>query len=158
MKKQLFWHTKPRTSHNNLSSVRDFHTFFITFPHSSWRQRSNPGGSLHDEDDENNSEDEESGKEPGACGSTNDIHSGKLKFFFIATARAAAFFVSIAASAFKEKATQCGSSDAKFSSVKRWSTLKKWNSLEFCYVCDYFAIKYTINFYFWLENRSDLHQ
>ena len=138
MKKQLFWHTKPRTSHNNLSSVRDFHTFFITFPHSSWRQRSNPGGSLHDEDDENNSEDEESGKEPGACGSTNDIHSGKFKFVFIAAARAAAFFVSIAVSAFKEKATQCGSSVAKFSSVKRWSTLKKWNALEFCYVCDYF--------------------
>ena len=81
MRKQLFSHTKPPTSHNELFCVRDFHTFFITSPYSSWRQRSNPGHSLHDDDDENNSEEEENGKEQGASGSSSEIHSGKFNRF-----------------------------------------------------------------------------
>ena len=58
--------------------MRDFHTFFITSSYSFYRQRSNPGNSLHDEDDENNSDEEENGKEQGACGSSSEIHTGKL--------------------------------------------------------------------------------
>lgn len=77
MKKQLFWHTKPRTSHNDLFCVRDFHTFFITSSYSFCRQRSNPGHSLHDEDDENNSDEDETSKE-GAAGSSSEIHTGKF--------------------------------------------------------------------------------
>lgn len=81
MKKQLFWHTKPRTSHNELTCVRDFHTCFITFSYSFLRQRGNPGHSLHDEDDENNSDEEEDGKEQGTSSSPSEIHTGKFNSF-----------------------------------------------------------------------------
>jgi len=82
MKKQLFWHTKPRTSHNDLFCVRDFHTFFITSSYSFWRQRSNPGHSQHDEDDENNSDEDENSKEQGAAGSSSEIPTGKFNSFY----------------------------------------------------------------------------
>ncbi len=81
MKKQLFWHTKPWTSHNDLFCVRDFHTFFITYSSPFWRQRSTPGHSLHDEDDENNSDEEEDAKEQGASGSSREIITGRFNSF-----------------------------------------------------------------------------
>lgn len=82
MKKQLFWHTKPRTSHNDLFCVRVFHTFFITSSYSFWRQRGNPGHSLHDEDDENNSDEDENIKEQGTADLSSEIHTGKFNSFY----------------------------------------------------------------------------
>lgn len=81
MRKQLFWHTKPRTSHNEYPACAIF-TLVLSPLYSFWRQRSNPDHSLNEEDDVNNSDEDEDSKEPGVPGSSNEIHTGEFNSFY----------------------------------------------------------------------------